>query len=112
MTRRTSLTTQALLLHLGVLVVVLGAGLALVGLLLRAELEGQYEQRALAVARSVAADPAYAADLAAGSPDPAGDVQRRAEAVRGRTGALFVVVAGPDGRRWSHPDPRAGRPSR
>lgn len=103
--RRTSITTQALLLHLGVLVVVLAAGLALVGLLLRTELEAQYEQRALAVARSVAADPAYAQAMAAGRPGPDGPVQRRAEQVRARTGALFVVVADVRGLRWSHPNP-------
>lgn len=104
MTRRTSLTTQALLLHLGVLVVVLASGVVLVGLLLRSELEGQYEQRAVAIARSVAADPTYALDLATGTPSPGGDVQQRAEDVRLRTGALFVVVADRDGLRWSHPN--------
>lgn len=96
MKRPTSITTQALLLHLGVLVVVLAAGLALVGMLLRSELQSQYEQRALGIARSVAADPAYARALAVGLPSATGPVQRRAEQVRARTAALFVVVA--DGR--------------
>lgn len=99
------------MLHLGVLVVVLAAGVALVGLLLRSELEAEFEQRALGIARSVAADPSYAAALATAAPDPAGDVQRRAEAVRLRTGALFVVVADRRGVRWSHPNAAlVGRP--
>lgn len=102
--RRTSFSTQVLLLHLGVLLVVLVAGFALVALLLRSELERQFEQRALGVALSVAADPAYAQDLAMGRPSPTGDVQRRAEHVREATNALFVVVADRNGDRWSHPN--------
>lgn len=102
--RRTSFSTQVLLLHLGVLLVVLVAGFALVALLLRSELERQFEQRALGVALSVAADPAYADDLATGRPSPTGDVQQRAEHVREATDALFVVVADRNGDRWSHPN--------
>lgn len=102
--RRTSFSTQVLLLHLGVLLVVLVAGFALVALLLRSELERQFEQRALGVALSVAADPAYAKDLATGRPSPTGDVQQRAEHVREATDALFVVIADRNGDRWSHPN--------
>ena len=104
-TRRLSFASQALLLQLGVLVLVLLAGVALVALLLQRELEDQYEQRALGIARSVAADPAYAVDIAANPPRADGDVQARAEAVRRRTGALFVVVTDAAGRRYSHPNP-------
>ena len=104
MTRRLSFASQALLLQLGVLLAVLLAGVALVALLLQRELEDQYEQRALGIARSVAADPAYAVDIASHGPSPAGDVELRAEAVRRRTEALFVVVTDDAGRRYSHPN--------
>lgn len=103
-TRRLRFTTQALLLHLGVLVLVLGAGLGLVALLLRSELERQFEQRALAIAHSVAADPEVSRGVLAGPPSPGGDVERLAEGVRGRTGALFVVVTDAHGVRYSHPN--------
>jgi two-component system CitB family sensor kinase len=103
--RRLRFTTQALLLQLGVLVLVLAAGLGLVTLLVRDELEGQYEQRALGIAHSVAADPVFAAGITAGAPSRRGTVQAWAEAVRRRTGALFVVVTDDQGVRYSHPNP-------
>src|SRR3954466_5217839 len=105
MDRRLPFARQALLLQLGVLVLVLASGLGLVALLLRSELEGQYEQRALAIARTVASDPAYAVDIAAGPPTADGDAQQRAEQARRRTGALFVVVTDARGVRYSHPNP-------
>jgi two-component system CitB family sensor kinase len=103
-TRRLRFTTQALLLHLGVLVVVLGAGLGLVALLLHSELERQFEQRALAIAHSVAADPDVAHGVLAAPPSRDGEVERVAEDVRRRTGALFVVVTDEQGVRYSHPN--------
>ena len=103
-TRRLRFTTQALLLHLGVLVLVLGAGLGLVALLLHSELERQFERRALAIAHSVAADPEVAQGVLAGPPSRDGLVERLAEDVRRRTGALFVVVTDTRGVRYSHPN--------
>jgi two-component system CitB family sensor kinase len=97
-------TTQALLLMLGVLVLVLGAGFACVVWLLSNELDTQYEQRALGIARTVAADPAYAQDIMSAVPSASGDAQVRAEQVRRRTGALFVVVTDIHGIRYSHPN--------
>jgi two-component system CitB family sensor kinase len=70
---------------------------------LRDDLEKQYEQRALAIARSVASSPALAAQVAEGRPDPQGPVQRAAERVRVGTGALYVVVTDDRGIRFSHP---------
>ncbi|WP_204050002.1 sensor histidine kinase [Microbispora siamensis] len=95
--------TQALLVQVAVLLLIIGLGFALVAYLLHAELERQYEQRALAVARAVAADDVVIRAVAAHSPGP--QVQRRAEEVRRRTGVLFVVVADDQGIRYSHPDP-------
>jgi signal transduction histidine kinase len=102
-------STQVLLLQLGVLIVVGVAGLGLMTVLLRNNLIGQSEQRALAIARSVASDERYAAAVVTG--DPGHEVQPRAEAVRRRTQALFVVVTDERGLRYSHPDPaRLGQP--
>jgi two-component system CitB family sensor kinase len=101
--RRLRFTTQALLLHLGVLVLVLAAGLGLVALLLRSELDDQFEQRALGIAHTVAADPEVAAGVTAGPPSRSGAVQVLAERARQQTGALFVVVTDDRGVRYSHP---------
>ncbi|MFG2007153.1 ATP-binding protein [Spirillospora sp. NPDC048911] len=95
--------TQVLLAQVAVLLLITGAGFALVAVLLRGDLEQQYEQRALAVARSVAADPVIVRDVAAHRRSPA--VRERAEAVRRRTGVLFVVVADDHGIRYAHPNP-------
>lgn len=103
---RLRFTTQALLLHLGVLVLVLAAGLGLVVLLLRGELDRQFERRALGIAHAVAADPEVAQGVTSGPPTADGAVQRLAENVRQRTGALFVVVTDDRGVRYSHPDVR------
>jgi two-component system CitB family sensor kinase len=99
---RLRFATQALLVQVAVLLLIMGSGFALVAYLLHAELEKQYEQRALAVARSVAADDQIVRSITAH--DRSGEVQRRAEAARRRTGVLFVVVADDHGIRYSHPD--------
>jgi two-component system CitB family sensor kinase len=96
--------TQALLAQVAVLLLIVGAGFGLVALLLRGELERQYEQRALAVAHAVAADTVIAGHVAAHERSP--EVQQRAEAVRRGTNVLFVVVVADDhGIRYSHPTP-------
>jgi two-component system CitB family sensor kinase len=106
---RIRFATQALLAQVAVLLLIVGAAFALLALSMRTELEKQYEQRALAVARAVAADPVIVDALEAHRPAP--PVQQRAEAVRTRTGMLFVVVADDRGIRYSHPDPtRIGQP--
>jgi signal transduction histidine kinase len=96
-------STEALYLQLGVLVAVWAAGFGLMAVLLRSDLIAEYQRRALAIARTVAADGDYAAAVAAG--DPAHEVQARAEFVRRQTAALFVVVTDAQGIRYSHPDP-------
>ncbi|MFI5952905.1 ATP-binding protein [Cryptosporangium sp. NPDC051539] len=94
--------TQVLLLQVAILLLVVGAGSALVAVLLRRTLEHQYEARALAIAQSVASDPSIASHVAAH--DPA-RVQALADDVRRRTGALFVVITDDRGIRYSHTDP-------
>jgi two-component system CitB family sensor kinase len=93
---------QALAMQIGLLALVLGAGFGLVWWLLDDALTDQYGQRALAVARSVAATPGLGTEVAAGDPDHS--VQPAAERVRVATGALFVVVTDKEGIRLSHPD--------
>src|SRR2546429_162705 len=100
---RVRFARQMLALQIGVVTLVVGVGFALIGWLLNTELTGQYEQRALAVARAVAADPVIA--NAAARHDPQHVVQARAQAVRDKTGAPFVVVTDRQGLRLSHPNP-------
>jgi two-component system CitB family sensor kinase len=94
---------QALALQAGVLVVVVGVGFALVGWLFNDELTAQYGTRALAVAHTLAADPAIAA--AAAADDPLGVLPGRAEAAKNASGALFVVITNSRGIRLAHPNP-------
>ena len=86
-------------LLLAVVLLLLG-GAALV---LRHDLAGEYEQRALAIARTVAQEPGLAAEVTGGPPTVDGPVQRSAERVRKATGALYVVVTDVNGIRYSHP---------
>ncbi|SBT46317.1 two-component system, CitB family, sensor kinase [Micromonospora narathiwatensis] len=95
-----------MLLQVVVVAIVAAAGFTLATLLLREELEQQYEQRALAIARSVAQRPGLAEEVRTGTPSVAGDVQRYAEQVRTANNALFVVIADRDGIRFSHTDGR------
>ncbi|HEV7934017.1 MAG TPA: sensor histidine kinase [Actinomadura sp.] len=100
---------QVLVLQISLVVLLAGVGFGLAEWLLRAELTHEYGQRALTLARSVAADPALGDAVAAG--DPGHVVQARAERVRMRSRALFVVVADRRGIRLSHPNPdRLGAP--
>jgi two-component system CitB family sensor kinase len=83
------------------LVIVLCTAAAVV--VLRKDLTEQYEQRAVAVARSVAQQPGLATAVTSTDPDPHGPVQQEAEAVRRATDALYVVVTDDHGIRYSHP---------
>jgi two-component system, CitB family, sensor kinase len=95
---------QVLALQAAVLIVVVGFGFALVGWLFDNELTQQYGARALAVAHTVAADPAIGE--AAAIDDPGRALPGRAEAARAASGALFVVITNRDGIRLAHPNPK------
>ncbi|GAA1598944.1 sensor histidine kinase [Kribbella hippodromi] len=101
--RHWRLRTRSIVFQAAVLGVVLLLCLLVSSLVLRNDLEGQYEQRALAVARSVAQDPRIAATVTSSKPSLTGPVQDEAERVRLATGALYVVVTNKDGIRFSHP---------
>jgi two-component system CitB family sensor kinase len=106
MTRRPlRLATQTMLLQVVVVAIVAAAGFVLATLLLRHEIEQQYEQRALAIARSVAQQPGLGDQVRSGQPSTSGPVQAYAEQVRIATNALFVVIADRNGIRFSHTDP-------
>jgi two-component system CitB family sensor kinase len=92
---------QVLLLQIGVVALVVGIGVALVSVLLRSTLNDQYGRRALAIAKSVSADPVVVANAAAKL--PAGPLEERVLAVTKANEALFVVITDDDGIRLAHP---------
>ena len=104
---------RTLVLQLLVVLVVVGIATIAYGLLSSSENRDEAQATALAIARTAAEDPALRAAVTAETADPApasaadladGPVQRTAEAVRERTGALFVVVTDDRGLRLAHPD--------
>ncbi|MBF6239592.1 Spo0B domain-containing protein [Nocardia otitidiscaviarum] len=110
------LRTQIVLLQVVVVTLTLGIAFGMFAYVSNERLSGEYGQRALAIARTVASEPAlreqvYRYSLATSlSGDEmetelaAGPVQRIAEDARARTGALFVVVTDEAGIRLAHPD--------
>ncbi|MFS4504898.1 Spo0B domain-containing protein [Clavibacter sp. Sh2141] len=105
---------RMLVLQLLVVLVVVGIATVAYGLLSSSENRDEAQATALAIARTVAEDPALRAAVTAETEVPGvaaaadladGPVQRTAEAVRERTGALFVVVTDDGGLRLAHPDP-------
>jgi two-component system CitB family sensor kinase len=97
------LSTNILRTQLAVLFAVLLVTFGLSLWLAHEMLVHQYEQRALAIAQTVAVDPEISDAVI--HDDPAGLVQQRAEEVRRASGALFVVVTDDAGIRFSHPTP-------
>ncbi|OUD87575.1 sensory histidine kinase DcuS [Clavibacter michiganensis subsp. michiganensis] len=92
---------RTLVLQLLVVLVVVGIATVAYGLLSSSENREEAQATALAIARTAAEDPALRAAVTAETADPGvatasdladGPVQLTAEAVRERTGALFVVV--------------------
>jgi two-component system, CitB family, sensor kinase len=98
------LRTQVLLFQVAILVIVLVISLAVSTLVLRHDLESQFEQRALAIARTVAKNERLATVVGTSAPTPDGPVQVEAERVRRATKALYVVVTDDSGIRYSHPN--------
>ena len=100
---RWSVATQTFVLQVlvGVLVVAIGTGAALVQASDAATHEATV--RALAVAETVAESPQVVAALATG--DPLHTLQPYTEDVQVETGTDFVVLMSPAGIRYSHPNP-------
>lgn len=103
MASRARLSTRILRWQLAILIGTLVVGFVLTSVLVRNMLITQFEERALAIARSLAVQPGLSEAVL--HDDPTGLVQDRAEAVRHSTEALFVVVTDDRGIRLSHPDP-------
>ncbi len=74
----------------------------------RGQAEESARRQAGAVARAVADSPSVreAVHGAARGADPSAALQPYAERVRVDSGVDFVTIMAPDGRRWTHPDPR------
>lgn len=100
---RLSLATQIFALQLCVLAFTVIAGTVASVWLARQQLDEQYQDRALAVAETVAAMPDVRAAVVAQGGSTV--VQPIAEAVRASSGASFIVVTDRNGIRLSHPNP-------
>ncbi|MEU4126208.1 sensor histidine kinase [Streptomyces virginiae] len=74
----------------------------------RGQAEEAARRQAGAVARAVADSPSVreAVRGAARGSDPSAELQPYAQKVRVDSGVDFVTIMAPDGRRWTHPDPR------
>ncbi|WP_432562035.1 sensor histidine kinase [Kineococcus sp. SYSU DK003] len=113
--RRWPFSRQVLAVLLLLVAVVLAVGCGGSLYLLHAQAVAESRARSLDVARTLAEDDAVRAAVTAASDAPpadaptlaAGLVQAEAEDVRGRTGALFVVVTDDRGLRLAHPNPEA-----
>ncbi|WP_084519436.1 ATP-binding protein [Nocardia mexicana] len=112
------LRTQIVLLQVVLVALTLGIAFGVFAYVGQERLSGEYGQRALAIARTVAADPQvrsetsrYTAATFAENPGLAssladGQLAHLAEETRRRTGALYVVITDDAGIRLAHPDVR------
>lgn len=101
--REVSVARQMLVLQVLLVLLVVGAALALAAYDARQDARDSAVSRAVAVAQTVADSPAVDSALAA--PDPSAALQPYAEEVRADAEVDFVVVMDPDGTRFTHPDP-------
>lgn len=100
---RQRLSTQVVLLMVAILVLTMAGGFYAVQRNLHEQLNGQFEQRALSVAQTLAAERSVASQVVDGR--PGGQLQVLATQVARETGALFVVITNARGIRYSHPNP-------
>ncbi|HEY7009501.1 MAG TPA: hypothetical protein VH395_11210, partial [Jatrophihabitantaceae bacterium] len=103
MWRQRTLAAQILLGVLAILVVTMSFGVVLFITNSRNTFDRQYEQRALAIATTVAQMPQIREALATGDPHHA--IRGLAADVTRATDADYVVVADRHGVRYSHPNP-------
>jgi two-component system CitB family sensor kinase len=114
--RRVRLRTQIVLLQVVLFVLTLGIAFGVFAYVSEQRLSAEYGQRALAIARTVAAYPEVRDEVSRYAPSatpPAseserdlarGRLERIAEDTRVRTGALYVVVTDDTGIRLAHPE--------
>ncbi|GAA2446421.1 sensor histidine kinase [Streptomyces macrosporus] len=102
--------SQVLLAQLAIVTGVTALATGLFLALFSDELDEQAMRRALAIARTTAAEPRFAEGVRTTPPSPDGPVQAAAERIRRASGAAYVVIMDRRGVRWSHPEPdRVGR---
>ncbi|WP_174557454.1 ATP-binding protein [Nocardia vaccinii] len=113
--RGVRLRTQIVLLQVVLVALTLGIAFGVFAYVSDQRLSGEYGQRALAIARTVAADSvvrdevsSYSAATVPNGPETDGELaggrlERIAEQTRTRTGALYVVVTDDKGIRLAHP---------
>src|SRR5215469_4944562 len=99
------LSAQVVITQVLVLLFITVAGFAVVRWNLQNQLNQQYENRALAIAETLASQQTVIKGVESNWPSPAGPVQRLARAAQQQTRALFVVITNAQGIRYSHPDP-------
>src|SRR2546430_1034485 len=99
---RLSLASQILVFQLAIVLGALILGAAASYLNQSRQLDQRYEQRSLNNARSVAGMPSVGDGLR--DSDPSRTLQPLAEGIRKASGASFVVIAGANGIRYSHPN--------
>ena len=105
MRRRRQLSSRILASVVGILLASTVVGFALVTLSQRRELQRDYQQQALQIARTFATMPAVRQTLLTGKPSQHGLIQSLAEQVRHATGARYIVVIDRNRVRYSHPLP-------
>jgi two-component system CitB family sensor kinase len=98
---RVSLASQILLFQLAIVLGALLIGAAASYFNESRQLDQRYEQRSLTIAEQVAAMPSVGDGLR--DSDPSRTLQSLAEGIRQASGASFVVIAGANGIRYSHP---------
>ncbi|HVS04702.1 MAG TPA: sensor histidine kinase [Candidatus Dormibacteraeota bacterium] len=99
---RLSLASQILVFQLAIVLGALIIGAAASYLNESRQLDQRYEQRSLTIAQSVAGMPSVGDGLR--DSDPSRTLQPLAEGIRKASGASFVVIAGVNGVRYSHPN--------
>lgn len=97
------LSARILASQLAILALTGAIGFVLFAVAQRAEIDRAYEQRALDIARTTAAEPQVRQAMEYG--DDGDIVQTTAERIRKASGASYVVVIDLHGIRHSHPDP-------
>ena len=106
MWRRGKLSNRILMSVTAILVASTLVGFGLNAISRRDELQHEYEQRALAIARTFAAMPTIRAALADPTAVNSQEIESLAQQVMRRTKASYIVVIDRSGIRYSHPDPR------
>ncbi|MGH3293736.1 MAG: sensor histidine kinase [Trebonia sp.] len=100
---RQRLSTQVVILMVAILVLTTVGGFFMVQRDLHEQLNNQFEQRALSIAQTLAAEESVATQVADGR--PGGQLQVLATREVEQTGALFVVITNAQGIRYTHPTP-------